>query len=61
MGEPDRGGVVQNGAHDGLVCGHQGFSREAPARHSEGFHYVEGPQGTLDTFDGVRAESEVYA
>ena len=32
LGEPDRASVVQDVAHYGLVCGHQGFSREAPVR-----------------------------
>ena len=32
LGEPDGGGIVEDGAHDGLVSGHQLFGREAPAR-----------------------------
>ena len=34
LGEPDGGGVVKDGAHDGLICGHQCFGHEAPARPS---------------------------
>ena len=34
LGEPDGGSIVKDGAHDGLICGHQGFGCEAPARHS---------------------------
>ena len=59
MGEPDEGGVVQDGANDGLVRGHQGFCREAPAQPSEGFHNFKGPRGTLDTVASVMAEGEV--
>ena len=52
-------GVVQNGAHDGIVRSPQGFCREGPARPRERFHDVEDPRGTLDTVEGVRAEGEV--
>ena len=32
LSEPDGKGVVKDGAHDGLIIGHQSFSREAPVR-----------------------------
>ena len=34
LGEPDVGGVVEDGAHDALIYGHQCFGREAQARPS---------------------------
>ena len=48
LGEPDGGGIVQDGAHDGLIRGHQGFGREAPARAGPAF-------GPLDTVTSGRA------
>ena len=59
LSEPDGGSVVQDEAHDGLVHGQQGFSREASARPSQGFHDFKGSRGMLDTVAGVRAEGEV--
>ena len=34
LGDPDGGSIVKDVAHDGLICGHQGFGRKAPARPS---------------------------
>ena len=34
LGEPDGGSIIKDGAHDGLILGHQVFGREAPARPS---------------------------
>ena len=34
LGEPHGGSIVQDEAHDGLICGHQDFGHEAPARPS---------------------------
>ena len=34
LGQPDGGGTVKDGAHDGLICGHQCFGCEATARLS---------------------------
>ena len=34
LGEPDGSSIVKDVAHDGLICGHQCFGCEAPARPS---------------------------
>ena len=57
--EPEGGGVVQDGAQDGLLRGHQRFSTEAPAWHCKGFYDVKGHRGTLDPVAVMRAEGEV--
>ena len=31
LGEPDGGGIVKDGMHNGLLCGHQCFGCEPPA------------------------------
>ena len=50
------GGIVEDGAHDGLIGGHQCFGREAPARPSYGFCDIEGPRCPLDTVAGAEGE-----
>ena len=59
LGEPDGDGMVKDGAHDGLIRGHQSFGREAPAQPSYDFHNIEGPRGPLDIVAGMLAEGEV--
>ena len=34
LGESDGGSIVKDGAHNGLIGGHQGFGCEAPAQPS---------------------------
>ena len=37
FGEQDGGGIIKDGVHDGLICGHQCFSCKAPADQARAF------------------------
>ena len=53
LSEPDGDGIIHDTAHDGFICGHQGFGLETPA-----WAFMTSRTDSLDTITGMRAEFE---
>ena len=59
VGEPDGGGIGEEGADEGFICDEECFFVLAPAGASQGLENVEAGGGSCDECGDVRCEGEM--